>query len=115
MKKDIQKIMHDTAKWIHGNPLTFLAFVSILVIAEVFAFPILSDVRLFGGLFLYWYLSYIGKLTSARVFQLCIILLTGMVLGYLIRGAAATTERLAVWFVLFFVLGIFTQWREIST
>lgn len=115
MKKDIQKMMHDTAKWIHGNPQIFLAFISILVIAEVFVFPISSDVRLFGALFLYGFLVRIGKLTSARVFQLCIILLTGMVLGYLIRGAVATTERLAVWFVLFFVLGIFMQWREIST
>ena len=64
---------------------------------------------------LYWYFFRIGKLTSVRVFQLCIILLTGMVLGYLISGAVATTERLAVWFVLFFALGIFMQWREIST
>ena len=48
-------MMKNVAKWIHGNPLTFLAFVSILVIAEVFAFPISSDVRLFGALFLYWY------------------------------------------------------------
>ena len=70
--------------------------------------------RLFGGLFLYWYLSYIGKLTSVRTFQLCIILLTGMTIAYLTSGATAATERLAVWFVIFFAFGIFTQWREIT-
>ena len=31
---------------------------------EVLCFSDFKDVRLFGGLFLYWYLSYIGKLTK---------------------------------------------------
>ena len=114
MVKKTQNILVIFAKWIHGNQPTFLAFVSILVIAEVYAFPISSDVRLFGVLFLYWYFSRIGNLTSVRVFQLCLVLLASTAISYLISGALISTERLAVWFVMFFAFGVFTQWREIT-
>lgn len=115
MIADIKKTLVVVGKWVHENQPTFLAFISIFVIAEVFVFPISSDVRLFGAVFLYWFLARIGKLTSARVFQLCLVLVSAMAMGYLITGAIATTERLAVWFVLFFAFGIFTQLREIDT
>lgn len=101
-------------KWIHRNQLVYLTFVSIFILSEVLLFQFSSDFRLFLFLGVYWYIAKTAKLSRTRVFQLCIILLVSMAIGYLTRGATSTTERLAVWFVLFFALGIFTQWREIA-
>lgn len=115
MLKIIRNKIAIYTKWIHGNQLLYLIFISILIISEVFVYPSSSDLRLFLFLGMYWYIAKKTKLSSIRVFQLCIILLTGMAIGYLTSGAIATTERLAVWFVLFFAFGIYTQWREIST
>lgn len=115
MIKKIRKIIDNIGKWIAANQTVFLASCTIAVIAEVSAFPYSTDARLFGGLLLYWWLSRIGKLASVRVFQLCLVLLAAMFVSYLAGGASTPTERLAVWFVLFFAFGIVQQWREISS
>lgn len=115
MVKNIQKTIGTVGTWIAANQTVFLAFCAIVVVAEVFAFPYSTDARLFGGLLLYWWLVRVGKLASIRVFQLCLVLLAAMFVSYLAGGASVPTERLAVWFVLFFALGIIKQWREISS
>ncbi|MEK7577101.1 MAG: hypothetical protein AAB492_00600 [Patescibacteria group bacterium] len=114
MFKKTQNMLVVFGEWIHENQLTFLAFVSILIVAEVFVFPISKDVRLFGGLFLYWFFARTGKLTSVRVFQVCFVLLVVMAISYLVSSASISTERFAVWLVLFMALGLIAQWREIT-
>lgn len=114
MRNIILNKMVICSKWIHRNQLVYLIFVSILIISEVFVYQFSSDFRLFFVLGVYWYIAKTAKLSSTRVFQLCIIILAGMAMLYLNHGAISITERLAVWFVLFFAFGIFTQWREIT-
>lgn len=102
-------------RWIHANQIAFLVFVAMALIAEVYIFSPSKDLRLFGALLLYWWLARKGDLASARIFQLCLVLLGAMFISYLTGGASTSTERLAVWFVLFFALGVIRQWREISS
>lgn len=115
MVKNIQKTLDTVGRWIHANQIAFLVFVAMSLIAEVYIFSFSVDIRLFGALLLYWWLSRIGKLASARVFQLCLVLLMAMFVSYLFGGTSSSTERLAVWFVLFFAMGVIRQWREISS
>lgn len=102
-------------KWINTNQTVFLVFVATAVIVEVYVFSYSVDMRLFGVLLLYWWFSRIGKIASTRAFQLCLVLLVVMFVSYLVGGVSTPTERLAVWFVLFFALGIIQQWREIAS
>ena len=115
MIKNIRKTIDSVGMWIAANQTVFLAFVATAVIVEVYVFSYSVDIRLFGVLLLYWWLSRIGKLASARVFQLCLVLLAVMFVSYLTGGVSTPTERLAVCFVLFFALGIIQQWREIAS
>jgi hypothetical protein len=115
MVKNIQKTIDTVGKWINANQTIFLVFFVIAVVAEVYAFPSSVDGRYFGGLFFYWWLTRIGRLASSRTFQLVLVLLLVMFLSFLANGASGQTERLAVWFVLYFGFGIVQQWREMTS
>lgn len=102
-------------KWIHANQVVFLAFFTVAVVAEVFVFFVSSDVRLFFGVLLYWYFVRIGKLSSMRTFYLVLTILLITFFSFLANGASTQTERLAVWFFMFFGFGIVQQWREMAS
>lgn len=112
MKTILKKYQSNIGKWINANQVIFLAFFAIAVVTEVYTTPYSVDGRLFGALLLYWWFAHIGKLVSTRVFQLVLVLLFIMFLSFLANGASLQTERLAVWYVLFFAFGIIQKWRE---
>lgn len=109
---DIKKTITEVGKWIQGNQGVFVVMFACAISAEVYLFPTSADTRLFFGLVAYWFLSVIGKLPGIRVLQLSLALLFVMTVSYLYSGAGIETERLAVWFILFFAMGVVTQWRE---
>lgn len=115
MIRNIRKTTDTAGTWINANQVVFLAFFFIAIVAEVFGFPVSYDVRLFFGVLLYWYFSKIGKLSSVRTFHLDLTILFITFFSFLANGASAQTERLAVWFVLFFAFGIVQQWREMTS
>lgn len=108
----IKKTLAGVGKWVHENQGVFVGFFGSLISAEVYIFPKSADIRLFFGLALYWVLSRIGRLSSIRVLQLCLILFSVLSVSFLFNGAGIQTERIAVWFILFLALGVITQWRE---
>lgn len=115
MIKKIRKILDNVGKWINDNKFVFLVFFAVAIVTETLGFIVSSDVQLFLGVLLYWYFGRIGWLKSTQTFQLILILLLVMFLSFLVNGASVQTERLAVWFVVFFGFGIVQQWREISS
>lgn len=115
MIKKIRKTIDSVGRWITVNQVVFLAFFAIAIVAEVVSIPLSSDVRIFLGILLYWYIIRIGKLTSVRTFQLVLMLLLITFLSFLANGASPQTERLAVWYVVFFAFGIVQQWREMTS
>ena len=56
----------------------------------------------------------IYRLKSRETFLLCLGLLGAMFVSFLTSGASIPTEKTAVWLVLFMVLGIYQQWRNIG-
>ena len=112
MIRSVQKIIDTIGLWIGANQFVFLAFFVVGIMAEVFVFQVSSDMRLFLGVTIYWYLARLGKLPGVRIFQLALVLLVILSLSYLAGGASTQTERLAVWFVLFFAFGIVRKWRD---
>jgi hypothetical protein len=71
-----------------------------------------SDFHFFGltGMTLITNLFY--KLKSKYIFILCLILLILMYIYFLAQGTSPMTEKVAVWIVLFMVVGIVQQWFE---
>lgn len=82
--------------------------------SDVFLFKGASDFRLFGVLGLYVISIRLFKLKSKITFLLCLFLLIAMYISFLVSGSSDTTEKIAVWFVLFLATGITQQWNEIK-
>lgn len=108
MSKNIEKI----TPFLRKNKKTFLTLFTVFIVVESLSQRLSSDVVIFSALLLYGILIKIFQIKSAFTFLLCLLLLVEMSIGYLLTGASISTEKAAVWLILFFGIGVIQQWKE---
>ncbi len=97
------------------NRQLVLGIIFASILGDIFYLAASSDFRFFGFVGAYalgarWY-----KLKSKVTFTFCLLLLCIMYILFLTTGTSVKTERAAVWLVLFWIVGIVQQWREIES
>lgn len=108
MSKNIEKII----EFLGENKRTALTLFIVSIIAVSLSARLSSDVVIFGALLFYGFFIKIFRIKSAFTFSLCLGLLVLMYIEYLIAGPLISTEKTAVWLILFFGIGVIQQWRE---
>ena len=106
--RNIEKII----PFLRENKKTVLALFVAFVVAESLSKRLSSDVVIFSALLLYGFFIKIFRIKSKFTFLLCLLLLVEMSIGYLLTGASISTEKAAVWLILFLGIGAIQQWRE---
>ena len=94
------------------NKPVILTALFFALVGEIFFTPGNSDIRFFGFLILFFITSSFYQLKSRVTFSLCLVLLCIMYGEFLLSGPSFITEKVAVWIVLFMVVGIIQQWKE---
>jgi len=109
--ENIEKIKKITF-FLKENKKIALALLVVSIFIDIFFVKISSDIVIFGILLLYGIFIKMFQIKSRRTFLLCLALLFTMFINFLFTGTSVSTEKAAVWLVLFMALGIFQQWRE---
>lgn len=109
-KKYFKKI----TSFIKINNKIFLTILIIAMLVDIFLFKQSSDFIIFGFLFFYSVLVKIVRIKSRSTFLFCLVLLGVMCVDFIVTGTSASTEKVAVWFILFLGFGIIHQWRELK-
>lgn len=94
------------------NQVLLTTLLYVLVFIDATLLEVKSDVIIFSLLGLYTLFIALYHLTSRITFKFCLALLLLMYVYFLTTGPALHTEKIAVWLVLFMVIGIIQQWRE---
>lgn len=119
MKKILAKLLvsekiKKTTFFLKENKKIVLALLAVSIFIDIFFVRTSSDIVIFGILLLYGIFIKMFQIKSRRTFLLCLALLTVMFIDFLFTGTSISTEKAAVWLVLFMALGIFQQWRELA-
>ena len=109
--ENIEKIKKITF-FLKENKKIALALLVVSIFIDIFFVKISSDIVIFSILLLYGIFIKMFQIKSRRTFLLCLALLFTMFINFLFTGTSVSTEKAAVWLVLFMALGIFQQWRE---
>lgn len=109
--ENIEKIKKITS-FLKENKKIALALLVVSIFVDIFFVKTSSDIVIFGILLLYGIFVKMFQIKSRRTFLLCLALLAMMFINFLFTGTSVSTEKAAVWLVLFMALGIFQQWRE---
>jgi len=104
--------MKKTVSFLRENKKTLLTLFVIAIFADIIFLNKSSDLIIFSILILYLFFIKIFELKSKLTFLLDLVLLTMMFFSYLFTGTSASTEKAAVWLVLFLIVGVIQQWRE---
>lgn len=94
------------------NKPVVLTLIFLAIIADIIFISGSSDLRIFGILGLYVAAISFYKLKSRLTFLLSLVLLGVMFVEFLFTRTSESTEKAAVWLVLFLFIGIIQQWRE---
>ena len=108
MSKNIEKII----PILRENKKTVLTLFAVFIVVESLSKRLSSDVIIFGSLLFYVIFIKIFRIMSTFTFLLCLGLLVLMFIQYLFTGVSISTEKTAVWLILFFGIGVIQQWRE---
>lgn len=108
MSKNIGKII----SLLRENKKTVLTLFVVFIVAESLPKRLSSDIVIFGGLLIYGIFIKIFQIKSTFTFSLCLGFLVLMSIEYLFTGPSISTEKAAVWLILFFGIGVIQQWRE---
>lgn len=108
VSKNIEKII----SFLRENKRTVLTLFVVFIVAESLSKRLSSDFVIFGGLLIYGIFINIFQIKSTFTFLLCLGFLVLMSIGYLFTGASISTEKAAVWLILFLGIGVMQQWRE---
>lgn len=108
MFKNIGKII----PFLRKNKRTVLTLFVVSIVAVSLSKRLSSDVVIFSALLFYGVFIKIFRIKSTFTFLLCLLLLAEMFISYLLTGASISTEKAAVWLILFFGIGVIQQWRE---
>lgn len=114
MGKKINKLKNKFITFIKGNKSGVLTLILLGLVADIFFIDFSSDIRTFGILGLSIFSIVVYKLSSRIIFLLCLGLLVFMFIYFMFTGTSIITEKIAVWFVLFFGVGIIRQWKELK-
>lgn len=112
MRKIMQKRIEISLSFLRENKRTALTILTVFILADILLVRRSSDLVIFSVLLLYGIFIKIFKINSRLTFLLCLGLLAIMSIDYLFTGASISTEKAAVWFTLFLVVGIIQQWKE---
>ena len=104
--------MKKIASFLKENKKTVLSFFITAIAGDILFFKKSSDYFTFGMLILYLFFLKIFQIKSKSTFLLCLVLLSAMFIDYLFSGASVATEKAAVWFILFLIVGVIQQWKE---
>lgn len=104
--------MKKIRKFVKRRKLGLILVALFAVIVDVFFLTGQSDIKYFGVLTIYGFIYWITKFGSITTFLFCIFLLILLCTHYLLFGTVDSTEKIAVWFVLFFAIGVIQKWRE---
>ncbi len=108
ISKNIEKII----AFLRENKKTVLTLLILFIVVESISLRLSSDFVIFGTLLLYRFFIKIFRMKSAFTFLLCLGFLILMSIEYLFTGASISTEKAAVWLILFLGIGVIQQWRE---
>lgn len=108
MSKNIEKIIF----FLRENKITALTLFVVFIVGVSFSKRLSSDVVIFSALLFYGVFIKIFRIKSTFTFLLCLGLLVLMYIEYLITGPSISTEKTAVWLILFFGIGVIQRWRE---
>lgn len=89
-----------------------LTLFAAFIVVESLSERLSSDFVIFSALLCYGFFIKIFRIKSTVTFLLCLGLLALMSIEYLFTGASISTEKVAVWLILFFGIGVIQQWRE---
>lgn len=112
--QNIEKIKKITS-FLKENKKIVLALLIVFIFVDIFFVKISYDIVIFGILFLYGIFVKMFQMKNRQTFLLCLALLAVMFIDFLFTGTSVSTEKAAVWLILFMALGIFQQWRENPT
>lgn len=104
--------MNKISSFLKENKKTVLTLFVVAIFGDILFLNKSSDLIIFGILILSVFFIKIFELKSKLTFLLCLALLTTMFFNYLFTGTSASTEKAAVWLVLFLIVGVIQQWRE---
>lgn len=104
--------MKKAVSFLRDNKKTILTLLVVTIFADILFLSKSSDLIIFSILTLYVFFIKIFKLKSKSTFLLSLVLLAMMFFSYLFTGTSASTEKAAVWLMLFLMIGVIQQWRE---
>ena len=96
------------------NKSLLIMAIAFLILSDILFLFGSSDIRIFIFLTLYVFISFLYKSKHRLTFLLCLVFLAVLFAEFIKSGASEKTEEAAVWLVLFLVVGIIQQWKEIS-
>lgn len=108
LNKSFKKIL----LFLKDNKNTALTLLAVFVFADILFIKRSSDFVIFGALLFYVVFIKIFKIDSKLTFSFCLGLLTLMIIDYLLTQASVSTEKAAVWFILFLTVGAIQRWKE---
>lgn len=117
MKKNITRISRSKnakkiVSFLKENKRTVLTLIIVGIFADSLFIKNSSDFLIFSILLLYLISIKMFKIKSVSTFLLCIVLSVVMTISYFLTEASIETEKTAVWFVLFLIVGVIQQWKE---
>jgi hypothetical protein len=98
--------------FLRENRRTSLTVLSIFILADIFFVKANSDYVIFTSLLVYVLFMKIFRINSRLTISLCLALLVLMSFDYLFTGASVSTEKAAVWSILFLIIGAVQKWKE---
>ena len=102
----------DYSRWLKGRKSAGLSILVVALLTDIFYITESFDVITFGLLGFYIFGIKLYKLSSRATFLFCLVLLILTYVQFLFLGSSVTTEKSAVWFVLFFIVGVIQRFRE---
>ena len=108
------ELIKKTIQFLEDNKKTVLSFVITIIFADILFLKKSSDLMFFGILIFYIIFINIFHLKSRSTFLISLTLLIMMFVSYLFTetSISTSTEKAAVWLVLFLIVGVIQQWRE---
>lgn len=95
------------------NLITVISILLIIIFADILFIPNQSDGIYFVTICISIISIMLYNLKSSVVFELCLALLCTMGISYMLNGASVMTEKAAVWLILYWLVGIGIQSREL--
>lgn len=112
MREIVRKGVKLLSLFLIRNKITALTLLAFFIFADIVFIKISSDYVIFSVLVLYIIFIKLFKIYSNSTFLLCLGLLVVMSIDYLLTQASVSTEKAAVWFILFLVIGVIQGWKE---